>query len=144
MPLTAEEREAFLGEAHVASFAVGSGERGRGPVNVPVWYAYRPGGYVMVITGRASRKARLAVEAGRFALLVGRTVPSYRYVSVEGEVVSVTTATEEEVREVGSRYLPTEEAVAGYVGQVLADPGAAVAIRMRPRRWLSADLGASG
>ncbi|MFF4408000.1 hypothetical protein [Streptomyces sp. NPDC001404] len=99
---------------------------------------------MLVITGRASRRARLAAEAGRFALLVGRTVPSYQYVSVEGEVVSVTTATEEEVREVGSRCLPTEEAVAGHVEQVLADPGAAVAIRVRPRRRLSADLGASG
>ncbi|MFF4407999.1 hypothetical protein ACFY2W_02795 [Streptomyces sp. NPDC001262] len=35
MRLTAEEREAFLGEVHVASFAVDPGERGRGPVAVP-------------------------------------------------------------------------------------------------------------
>ncbi|MEU1815387.1 hypothetical protein ABZ543_09340 [Streptomyces roseifaciens] len=70
-----------------------------------------------------------------------QTSPTYRYVSVEGELVSVETATKELAREIAARYLPTESAVEAHVERIMADPEAVVAIRMRPRHWLSADLG---
>ncbi|MEV4439802.1 pyridoxamine 5'-phosphate oxidase family protein [Streptomyces sp. NPDC049577] len=143
MPLSVEERETFLAEPHVAALSVESGEEGRGPVTVPIWYTYQPGGDVVVCTGRTSRKARLIADAGRFTLMVDRTAPSYRYVSVEGEVVSIATATEDQVREHGSRYLPTKEALEGYLRQVMAEPDAVVAITMRPRHWLTADVSAA-
>ncbi|MGK5546781.1 pyridoxamine 5'-phosphate oxidase family protein [Streptomyces sp. URMC 127] len=140
MPLSAEEREKFLAGPHVGALAVEAGG-GRGPVNVPVWYVYRPGGEVVLVTGRASRKAQLIADAGRFTLLVDQTSPTYRYVSVEGELVSLETATEELAREIAVRYLPTEAAVDAHVERIMADPEAVVAIRMRPRHWHSADLG---
>ncbi|MFC5147415.1 pyridoxamine 5'-phosphate oxidase family protein [Streptomyces aureoversilis] len=141
MPLSVEEREKFLVGPHVAALAVDSGEEGRGPVNVPIWYVYRPGGEVVLVTGRASRKTQLIADAGRFTLLVDQTSPTYRYVSVEGELVSVETATKELAREIAARYLPTESAVEAHVESIMAAPEAVVAIRMRPRHWLSADLG---
>ncbi|WP_020574997.1 hypothetical protein [Actinopolymorpha alba] len=39
-----------------------------------------------------------------------------------------------------ARYLP-EEKVAGYVEMALAEHGEQVVIRLRPERWISADLG---
>lgn len=61
-----------------------------------------------------SRKSRLIAAAGRFTLLVQRTSPSVRYVSLEGRVANTGPATEDQVRLMASRYLPAE-AVEGYV-----------------------------
>ncbi|MBT2384650.1 pyridoxamine 5'-phosphate oxidase family protein [Streptomyces sp. ISL-11] len=141
MPLSVEEREEFLAGPHVAALAVDAGDERRGPVNVPVWYVYRPGGDFVFVTGRASRKAQLIADAECFTLMVDRTSPTYRYVSVEGELVSVAVATRELAREIAARYLPTEQAVAEHVERIMADPEAVVAITMRPRHWLSADIG---
>ena len=50
------DREAFLADTHVALLAVA--DDSRGPLLVPVWYWYRPGGEVHVVTGGASRKVK--------------------------------------------------------------------------------------
>ena len=50
------EREAFLAGVHVGVFTVSDGEHG--PIAVPVWYGYEPGGDVLIVTGAASEKAR--------------------------------------------------------------------------------------
>ena len=55
LTMTKEEREAFLAAVHVGVISVA--EDGRGPLTVPIWYSYEPGGEVRVITARASRKA---------------------------------------------------------------------------------------
>ena len=47
--MTREEREQFLAGAHVGVLSVAS-ESGGGPLAVPVWYSYQPGGPVSVIT----------------------------------------------------------------------------------------------
>ncbi|MFC6894168.1 pyridoxamine 5'-phosphate oxidase family protein [Nonomuraea dietziae] len=62
--------------------------RRAGPLVVPVWYDYSPGGEVSFLTGADSRKARAVAKAGRFSMLAERTHPTYRYVSVEGPVSS--------------------------------------------------------
>ena len=54
--MTREEREQFLAGAHVGVLSVAS-ESGGGPLAVPVWYSYQPGGPVNVITGPGTRKA---------------------------------------------------------------------------------------
>lgn len=138
MGLSVQERAKFLAEPHVASVAVDAGPD-RAPLSVPVWYDYEPGGAVEFLTGRDSRKAALVTKAGRFSLLVQRTSPTYRYVSVEGPVVWSGPTTLEHLTRIASRYLPIE-AVPGYVEG--SDLGALVTFRMRPERWLSADLGA--
>lgn len=50
MALTREEREQFLSEPHVAAFSVAAGDQ-RGPLTVPIWYQYQPGGEPWLLTG---------------------------------------------------------------------------------------------
>ncbi|MDT0270494.1 pyridoxamine 5'-phosphate oxidase family protein [Streptomyces sp. DSM 44915] len=140
MPLSTEDRERFLAEPHIAALSVHSGREDRAPLTVPVWYQYRPGAELWVLTGKDSRKHRLIAEAGRFTIMVERLVPTIRYVSVEGPVTSVTEGGEAELREVSARYLPPEK-VEGYVAVALAEHGPQVVIRLRPERWISSDLG---
>ncbi|MEY9487968.1 hypothetical protein RKD26_003762 [Streptomyces calvus] len=139
MALTREEREQFLAEPHVAALAVDAGA-GRAPLTVPIWYQYAPGGDVWIMTGLDSRKNRLISAAGRFSLMVERTEPTVRYVSVEGPVLDTTPATPEQLREIAARYLPAAK-VDGYVDFAWENHGEQVVVRMRPERWVSSDLG---
>lgn len=54
MPLSVQEREEFLAEPHVASLSVAV-DQGRGPLTVPIWYRYTPGGEAWVLTSAESR-----------------------------------------------------------------------------------------
>ncbi|MBQ0985246.1 pyridoxamine 5'-phosphate oxidase family protein [Streptomyces sp. F63] len=140
MPLNRDEREQFLAEPHVAALSVNAGKEDRAPLTVPIWYQYRPGGDIWIMTGLGSRKERLITGAGRFCLLVDRLEPTIRYVSVEGPVVSTAPATKELLREISARYLPPEK-VDGYVEFAWREHGEQVVITMRPQRWVSSDLG---
>jgi nitroimidazol reductase NimA-like FMN-containing flavoprotein (pyridoxamine 5'-phosphate oxidase superfamily) len=79
--MTKQEREAFLADVHIGVISIA--EEGRGPLTVPIWYAYDPGGDLHIITGRESRKGRLLARAGRFSLCVQTETSPYKYVSVE-------------------------------------------------------------
>jgi len=139
MALTRAQREQFLAEPHVAALAVDAGE-GRGPLTVPIWYQYAPGGDLWIMTGAGSRKEKLIRAAGRFSLLVERVDPTIRYVSVEGPVLDTRPATLEDLQEISARYLPAEK-VDGYVDFAWKNHGPQVVVRMRPERWLTSDLG---
>lgn len=141
MPLSVPERRQFLSEPHIAALSVAAGD-GRGPLTVPIWYQYEPGGEAWVLTSVDSRKARLIEAAGRFSLMVERLQPTVRYVSVEGPVTRAIPGTDEHLWEMSSRYLPQKK-VASYVEFAKAELGQQVAIYLQPERWLSADLGAS-
>jgi PPOX class probable F420-dependent enzyme len=139
VPMSAAEREAFLAGVHVGvlSAAVGSAAR---TLAVPVWYSYQPGGLLTVLTGRRSRKAAAVRAAGRFSLCVQDDRPPYRYVSVEGPVVSEDELDPAERRAMARRYL----GAAGGDHYVADNPDPErdnVAFRMRPERWLSQDQG---
>ncbi|WP_030543155.1 pyridoxamine 5'-phosphate oxidase family protein [Streptomyces albus] len=140
MPLNRAEREQFLAEPHVAALSVDSGEEGRAPLTLPIWYQYQPGGDIWINTGLGSRKERLITRAGRFSLMVDRLEPTTRYVSVEGPVVSTSPSTKELLREISSRYLPPEK-VDAYVDFAWREHGEQVVITMRPQRWIGSDLG---
>lgn len=140
MPLSEEEREAFLAEPRVAAFSVAAGPD-RGPVTVPIWYQYEPGGETWVLMSPTSRKARLLEQTGRFSLMVERVEPTARYVSVEGPVTRVVPRTEDLLVEMTTRYLPPDKAAA-YLEMARQDLADEVAVYLRPERWLSADLGA--
>ncbi|WP_030021919.1 pyridoxamine 5'-phosphate oxidase family protein [Streptomyces monomycini] len=140
MPLSTQEREAFLAEPHIGALSVASGAADRAPLTVPIWYGYEPGGDLWITTEEGSRKSRLIAAAGRFSLMVDRVEPTVRYVTVEGEVVSAEPSTDEELRAMAERYL-APEAAAAYLKNVLPTFGPSVTIRLRPRRWLSADMG---
>jgi hypothetical protein len=139
--LSVRDRELFLAEPHIAALAVSAGQ-GRGPLTVPIWYQYEPGGEAWVLTEAASVKARLIEAAGCFSLMVERVSPTIRYVSIEGPVTRTIPETDELMREIAERYLPPEKASA-YIALAKAEFGPQVAIYMRPQRWLSSDLGPS-
>jgi Pyridoxamine 5'-phosphate oxidase len=137
--LSVRDRESFLAEPHVAALSVAAGQ-GRGPLTVPIWYQYAPGGEAWVLTEAGSRKARLIEAAGRFTLMVDRVLPTVRYVSVEGPVTRTVPGTDELLREITERYLPPDQ-VPAYLEFAEAELGEQVAIFLRPDRWLTADLG---
>ncbi|WP_344432277.1 pyridoxamine 5'-phosphate oxidase family protein [Amycolatopsis minnesotensis] len=140
MSLSVHEREQFLAEPHIAALSVSAGPD-RGPLTVPIWYAYQPGGELWLLTGVESRKAKLIEAAGRFTMMVERLEPSIRYVAVEGPVTRTARGTHEMLWEMSARYLP-EEKLAGYVKMAEAEHGEQLAVYLRPERWISADLGA--
>lgn len=130
------EREEFLAGVHVGVLGVAAGDD-RGPLIVPVWYSYRPGGLVSVSTGRDSRKARAVAAAGRASLCAQDESPPYKYVTVEGPAV-IEEISREERREMARRYLGPAQGDA----YIEADPGEGqIVIRMSPERWLSVDYG---
>jgi hypothetical protein len=138
--LSVRDRELFLAEPHIAALSVAAG-LDRGPLTVPMWYQYEPGGEAWVLTEAGSMKARFIAAEGRFSLMVDRISPTVRYVSVEGPVTRTVPETDELVWEMASRYLPPEKAEA-YVARAKAEFTEQVAIYLRPERWLSSDLGA--
>src|SRR5690242_18776319 len=101
--MTVAEREAFLTDVRVGMVSVND-EDGRGPLTVPIWYAYESG-LVSFVTGRRSRKSRLIERAGRISLAVQQETPPYRYVSVEGPVVAVEPVDVDELSRLRERYL---------------------------------------
>jgi pyridoxamine 5'-phosphate oxidase-like protein len=139
--LSVTDRELFLAEPHIAALSVSAGE-GRGPLTVPMWYQYAPGGEAWILTEAKSRKAGLIEAAGRFTLMVDRLTPTIRYVSVEGPVTRVVPGTAELRREITTRYLPPDK-VQAYLDFAEAEFGEEIVIYLRPERWLSADLGSS-
>lgn len=139
MALSIPEREQFLAEPHIGALSIAEGPD-RAPLTVPIWYQYTPGGELWINTGPDSRKARAIRAAGRFSLLVQRTEPTVRYVSVDGPVTRTAPGGRERSWEMAARYLPPDQ-VPGYVEFELTQLGEHVAIYMRPEHWLSADLG---
>ena len=137
--MNAAEREEFLADVHVGVLSTAISTAGQ-TLAVPVWYSYQPGGLLTVLTGRRSRKAAAIRAAGRFGLCVQDDSPPYRYVSVEGPVVSEEELDPAERLAMACRYL----GAAGGDRYVTdnPDPGREnVAFRMRPEHWLSQDQG---
>ncbi|TSE01073.1 pyridoxamine 5'-phosphate oxidase family protein [Skermania sp. ID1734] len=140
MPLSALEREQFLAEPHIGALSVIE-RPDRGPLTIPIWYLYEPGGDLCVRTGPASRKARAIAAAGRFSLMVERMEPTVRYVSVEGPVTKTVADSPDLAREMATRYVPPDK-VEGFLEYERTQLGEHLVIYMRPENWLSADLGA--
>lgn len=135
LAMSVEEREAFLAGTHVGVLAV---ERADGPpLAVPVWYGYRAGGDLWVLTPAESLKGRLLQAAGRFSLCAqDETPPFYRYVSVEGPIVDIRAADEDDdARPLARRYL------GGELGDAYVESSGEQGLKfvMRPERWWSVD-----
>lgn len=144
LAMTKAEREAFLADTHIAVISVADGTRG--PLTVPVWYRYEPGGDVRFVTGGGSRKAQLIRRAGRLGLCVQTETPPYKYVSIEGPVmVGEAIDFERDIRQVAHRYLGREMGEA-YLQMSAGDGSqeANVLVRMTPERWFSVDYGKLG
>jgi PPOX class probable F420-dependent enzyme len=134
--MTREEREQFLAGVHVGVLSVAAPD-GAGPLTVPVWYSYQPGGLVNVITGSGTRKASAIRAAGRFSLCAQDERPPYKYVTVEGPV-AIEEASHDERLDLARRYLGSE----GGDAYVSANPtGGQIVCRMTPEHWLTVDYG---
>ena len=141
LSMTKDEREAFLTDLHVAVISIT--DEGRGPLAVPVWYSYKPGGEVHVTTEGSSRKARLLRQAGRFTLCVQQETHPYKYVSVEGPVVAIEPVDiERDMTPLVNRYLNPEDATEYLEG--LDSAAGIVLVRMQPERWYSEDYAKYG
>ncbi len=138
LSMTKAEREAFLADVRVAVISVA--EPGRGPLTVPVWYRYQPGGDICFVTGGRSKKADLIRRAGRLSLCVQTETAPYQYVSVEGPVTIAEPDFERDIREVAHRYLG--EQMGEMYLQMTAEERAEAAnvlVRITPQRWLTVD-----
>ena len=139
LTMTKQEREAFLADLHVGVISIE--EAGRGPLTVPIWYDYEPGGELWIITDRGSRKGKLLDAAGRFSLCAQTESVPYKYVSVEGPIVSVGADDLERIgRAMAYRYLGQEMGDA-YLEATRAEAERTdtVCYRMRPEHWLTVD-----
>ena len=140
LAMSKSEREAFLAALHVGVISIP--DPARGPLTVPIWYGYEPGGELWVITDRTSRKGKLLETRPRISLAAQTELVPYQYVSVEGPVVAIEPADRERhARPMAHRYLGKElgdQYVAATAGEREA-AGGSVVVRMRPERWLSVD-----
>ena len=133
--MTKAEREAFLADLHVGVLSVN--EPDRGPLTVPIWYAYEPGGEIAVLTGPDSRKGRLLSVGTRVSLCAQTETPPYAYVTAEGPVVAIEPSKgDADVRPMAVRYLGPELG-ARYADS--ASEGGGVAVRIQPEHWLTVD-----
>lgn len=139
MALSTADREQFLAQPHIAALSVHAGAD-RGPLTVPIWYQYSPGGEPWILTGTDSRKARLIQAAGFFSLMVEQLEPSVRYVAVDGAVSRIEPGTDAQMEELAYRYLD-DAAARRYLEFATANFGDHVAIFLRPQHWLSSDMG---
>ena len=141
LTMSRAEREAFLAATHVGLVAIA--EPGRGPLAVPIWYRYEPGGALHFVTGARSRKAELIRAAGRIGFCVQSEQPPYRYVSVEGPTAFGEPDYERDVRAVAIRYLG-EQMGQMYLTMMAADPEPTVLVTVKPERWYSVDYSKLG
>ena len=136
--MTQAEKQAFLADVHVGVLALNDGVRG--PLMVPMWYDYEPGGELWFLTGPQTRKGRL-IQVGTRVSLVAQTedVP-YQYVSVEGPVTSIAPADPElEGLPMAVRYLGPDKGKQYF--DSMSEWG--VTVRVRPERWLAVDYSKS-
>jgi hypothetical protein len=140
MALSKDEREQFLAESHIGALSINAGPD-RGPLTVPIWYQYTPGGKLWLLTGLDSRKHKLIEAAGHLSIMAERLEPSVRYVAIDGPVLSIEPGTDEQLVEMAVRYLGPEKAPA-YLEVARTAHGPSVKVTVEPAHWVSADLGA--
>lgn len=138
LAMSRADREAFLAGTHVAVVSIA--EDGRGPLAVPVWYRYEPGGELRFATGPDSRKARLLRRAGRASVCVQTEQAPYVYVSVEGPTTMEPVDFERDTREMALRYLGPKAGAAYMRAVYPTGTSDELIVRLRPERWWSADF----
>jgi len=141
-PMTRDERETFLAGVHVGVLSID--EPGRGPLSVPVWYLYEPGGEIVVVTRPEARKARLLTAGARVSFLAQSEEMPPKYVTIQGRVVSAAPAdVARDVKPVVRKYLGAEVGDA-YVDNTRPNGTDEIVIRIAPERWYSRDFGRPG
>jgi len=133
--MSVEEREAFLADLHVGVVSIA--RDGKGPLTVPIWYDYTPGGNVWMLTGPESLKGKALKGVSRISLCAQTETPPYRYVSVEG-AYSLRPPQDGELEAMAIRYLGEEMGKAYAEGSSGQDN---VVVELTPEKWLTIDYG---
>jgi hypothetical protein len=141
LAMSKAEREAFLAGLHVA--VIGVAESGRGPLTIPIWYSYEPGGAVRFVTGGGSKKAALLRQAGRLSLCVQTETAPYQYVSIEGPVTIGEPDFERDFRAIAHRYLG-EQMGDTYLQMTADERTNSILVSVKPERWLTVDYSKMG
>ncbi len=137
LQMTTSEAEVFLADVHVGILSV---ERDDGPpLTIPIWYDYRPGGDLWVLTDAGSLKGRLLASAGRFSLCAQTEALPYSYVSVEGSATIAPSDLESHLRPMARRYLG-DKMGDDYTDNTLHGTQP-IMVTMTPERWFSLDYG---
>jgi nitroimidazol reductase NimA-like FMN-containing flavoprotein (pyridoxamine 5'-phosphate oxidase superfamily) len=142
--MSPDERQAFLAETRVGVISIP--EEGRGPLTVPVWYSYQPGGEVRVWTSATSRKAGLLQEAQRISFCVQDTnPPNYRYVSIEGPFTIKPVDLERDIHSMAVRYYGIENGERYFSEVSQSDSWMKdLLVCITPERWLTVDYSKLG
>ncbi len=134
--MTETEKQEFLADLHVGVLSLN--DNSKGPLTAPIWYDYEPGGELWFITEPNSLKGKLLEVGVRLSLVAQLEEPPYKYVSVEGPVVSIDESSEEDLLAMAVRYLG-ETGGKRYTENNSSSGG--VLVRVKPERWLSVDYG---
>lgn len=142
--MSIDERQAFLSETRVGIISIS--EEGRGPLAVPVWYNYQPGGDLCIWTGVNTRRYKLLHEVKRISFCVqDPTPPYYKYVSIEGPFTIRPVDPELDIHPMALRYYG-EAAGERYFAEVSQgeDWKNSVMVCIHPERWLTVDYAKLG
>lgn len=134
LAMSKAEREAFLADVHVGIIAIARPDHG--PMAVPIWYDYEPGGAVRIITNSTSRKGELLAGVDRISLCAQTESLPYKYVSVEGPF-TMTDTKPDELLAMAVRYLGEKQGRA--YAEHSPDSGDSIVVHLTPERWLSVD-----
>jgi nitroimidazol reductase NimA-like FMN-containing flavoprotein (pyridoxamine 5'-phosphate oxidase superfamily) len=135
MHMSRSEREAFLADVRIAIVSIADGERG--PLSVPVWYSYEPGGEVRFVTGRDSVKGKLLQHVSRIGFCVQTETPPYKYVSIEGRFRVETPDFERDIRAMAIRYLGERGGERYLAGRGAGE--SSIAVVLTPETWRTVD-----
>jgi hypothetical protein len=135
LTMSSNERELFLSALHVGIISIPRATKG--PLTVPIWYDYQPGGEVWVITDTDSIKAKLLTKASRISLCAQTETAPYQYVSVEGPFTT-RPSTQEELLAMAVRYLGEEQGQA-YAENSAGDGEGSIVVAIAPETWFSVD-----
>ena len=135
LTMSSSEREFFLSALHVGIISIPRATKG--PLAVPIWYDYQPGGEVWVITDADSIKAKLLTKASRISLCAQTETAPYQYVSVEGPFTT-RPSTQEELLAMAVRYLGEEQGQA-YAENSAGGGEGSIVVAIAPETWFSVD-----
>ena len=138
--MTDEERQVFLSETRVGIISIA--QETRGPLTVPVWYDYKPGGEVRVWTSTSSRKFRLLGKVTRISFCVQEPTPSYyKYVSIEGPFTLQQVDPERDIHGMALRYYGKNYGEQYFTDVLRTEEWKNTCmICIHPERWYTADF----
>ena len=134
--ISKDEKQDFLAGLHVGVLSLNNNPKG--PLTIPIWYDYEPGGELWFITDPNSLKGKLLKVGVRLSLMSQSEEPPYKYVSIEGPVVSIDESSDDDLLAMAVRYLG-EDGGKRYAEN--SNTSGDIIVRVKPERWLSVDYG---